>query len=187
MAGSVTYFQSSNRDEIFLNPLTGVNENYDKTKRQGLESSLFFDLTTGLTLNLSYSYTEALFDGGTHGGNRIPLVPQNKVSAKLSYAISNWNFSLASVYTGDRYAISDQANAQEQLPGYTTFDSSVGYRWHKLVALFTVKNLTDKSYSEVGAFSSFANDIGLYPSPGRQFFLTLKYTSEGIEPLIRRV
>ncbi|HME42968.1 MAG TPA: TonB-dependent receptor [Syntrophorhabdales bacterium] len=176
VAGSVTYYLTKNTDEIFFNPLDVANENYPKTKRQGLESSLFINLTTGLTLNLSYSYTEATFDGGPFDGNRIPLVPRNKVGAKLSYAISNWNFSLASVYMGDRYAISDQANAHEQLPGYTIFDTSISYRWNKLTALFTVKNLTDKSYSQVGVYSPFVNDIALYPLPGRQFFLSLAYS-----------
>jgi iron complex outermembrane receptor protein len=179
VTGAFTYFQSRNRDEMYYNPLTYANENYDKTKRQGIESTLFFNLATGLTLNLTYSYTEALFDGGQFGGNRIPLVPENKASAKLSYAVSDWTFSLSSVYTGERYAISDQPNAQEQLPGYTTFDTSVGYRWNRLTALFTVKNLTDKRYSEYGVYSPSVNDIALYPSPGRQFFLTLRYTLGG--------
>ncbi len=175
VAGSLTYFQSRNRDEIYFNPLDQANENYDKTNRQGVETSLFFNLTTGLTLNLTYSYTEALFDGGEFGGNRIPLVPENKASVKFSYAVSNWDFSLASVYTGERYAISDQANAQQQLPGYTIFDASAGYRWNQLSALLSVKNLTNKRYSEMGVYSPYVNDIGLYPSPGREFFLTLKY------------
>jgi iron complex outermembrane receptor protein len=179
VAGSLTYFQSENRDEIYYNPLTGVNSNYDKTDRHGVEASLFFNLVKGLTLNLAYSYTEALFDGGEFAGNRIPLVPENKASAKLSYAISDWNFSLASVYTGERYAISDQANAPEQLPGYTTFDGSVGYRWNRMTALLTVKNLTNKSYSEMGVYSAYANDIALYPSPGRQFFLRVQYEFGG--------
>jgi iron complex outermembrane receptor protein len=179
VAGAFTYFQARNRDEMYYNPLTYANENYDKTNRQGIESTLFFNLAAGLTLNLTYSYTEALFDGGEFGGNRIPLVPENKASAKLSYAVSDWTFSLTSVYTGERYAISDQQNAQEQLPGYTTFDGAVGYRWNKLTALLTVKNLTNKGYSEYGVYSAYINDIALYPSPGRQFFLTLRYTFGG--------
>ena len=179
VGGSITYFQGHNRDEIYFNPLDQANENYDKTSRQGIESSLFFNLATGLTLNLAYSYTEALFDGGQFDGNRIPLVPMNKASAKLSYGISNWTFSLASVYTGERYAISDQANAQEQLPGYTTYDATVGYRWKRLSALLTMKNLTNKRYSEIGVYSPFVNDIALYPSPGRELFLTLKYAFGG--------
>lgn len=179
VGGSVTYFRSRNRDEIYFNPLDQANENYDKTNRQGVETSLFFDLTKGLTLNLTYSYTEALFDGGQFDGNRIPLVPTNKASAKLSYAVSGWNFSLASVYTGERYAISDQANASEQLPGYFLYNATAGYQWKRVSALLTVKNLTNKRYSEIGVYSPYVNDIGMYPSPGREFFLTLKYDFGG--------
>jgi iron complex outermembrane recepter protein len=175
-AGTVTYFRATNKDEIYLDPLTFANANYDKTSRQGIEAALFFNVMTGLTLNVTYSYTEALFDGGPFDGNRIPLVPNNKASARLTYALANWDFTVASVYTGDRYAISDQANAQRTLPGYTTFDASIGFRYKKLAAMLTVKNFTDKDYSEIGAYSPFRNDIGLYPSPGRQFFLTMKYT-----------
>ena len=179
LAGTVTYFNSRNRDEIFFNPLTFANENYDRTKRQGIETSVFVGLTEKLSFNAAYSYTEALFDGGQFDGNRIPLVPRNKASAKLTYAVDGWRFSLSSIYTGARHAISDQANAQEQLPGYTTFDSSVGYKYKKLTALLTVKNLTDKRYAEMGVFSPFANDIALYPSPGRQFFLRVQYELGG--------
>ena len=83
-----------------------------------METTLFVGLAEGLGLDVAYSYTEALFDGGQFGGNRIPLVPRNKASAKLTYAdFRAGGSSLASVYMGDRYAISDQANAQEQLPG----------------------------------------------------------------------
>jgi len=173
LTGTVTYFRSFNRNEIFFNPLTVSNDNYDRTKRQGFESAVFVRLAEGLGLDVAYSYTEAFFDGGAFDGNHIPLVPQNKVSAKLTYALRNWRFGLASVYTGARYPISDQANTHEQLPGYTTFDGSVGYTYKKLSALFTVKNFTDKRYAEMGVAS--ANDVALYPSPGRQFFLRIQY------------
>ncbi len=176
VGGTVTFFSSRNRDEIYFNPLTFMNLNYDKTKRQGLETGLFFNIVKGLNLDLTYSYTEATFDGGPFDGNRIPLVPHNKAAAKLSYAYGNWTANIVTVYTGDRYAISDQTNSHEQLPGYTTFDTSIGYRYNKLTALFTIKNITDKKYSEVGALSLFRNDIGVYPMPERVFFFRLEYT-----------
>lgn len=179
LSGTVTYFRAQNRDEIYYNPLTYTNQNYDKTRRQGVETSLFFNLATGLILNLSYSYTEAVFDGGPFDGNRIPSVPRNKASARMTYTLADWDFSVASVYTGDRYAISDQENVHEKLPGYTVFDASVGYRFRALSALLAIKNITDKRYSDYGAYSVSRNDIGLYPSPGRQFFLTLKYELGG--------
>lgn len=179
LSGAVTYFRANNRDEIYYNPLTYSNQNYDKTRRQGVETSLFFNPAPGLLLNFAYSYTEAQFDGGPFGGNRIPLVPENKFSARIEYSINDWDFSVASVYTGDRYAISDLENAREKLPGYTTFDAAIRYRFRSSSVLFSVKNFTDKRYSEVGTYSTFRNDIGLYPAPGRQFFLTVKYALGG--------
>src|SRR5271157_2536684 len=179
IGGTVTFYSNRTRDEIYFDPLTFTNQNYDKTKRQGLEAGLYINLVKGLNLDLTYSYTEATFDGGVFDGNRIPLVPHNKAAAKLSYAYGNWTANLVSVYTGDRYAISDQTNSHEQLPGYTTFDATIGYRYNKLAGLFTIKNITDKKYSDVGALSLFRNDIGVYPMPERVFFFRLEYTLGG--------
>jgi len=51
--------------------------------------------------------------------------------------------------------------------------------YNKLNALLTVKNLTNKYFSEVGAVSLFRNDIGVYPMPGTQFFLRVEYAFGG--------
>jgi iron complex outermembrane recepter protein len=179
VGGSVTYFSSRTNDEIYFNPLTFMNENYDKTKRQGIETGLYINILEGLDLDLTYSYTEARFDGGPFDRNRIPLVPRNKATAKLSYFYGNWNGNVVATYVGERYAISDQTNSHEQLPGYTTFDTSIGYRYNNLNALLTVKNLTNKYYSEYGAVSLFRNEVGVYPLPGIQVFLRVEYTLGG--------
>jgi iron complex outermembrane receptor protein len=179
VGGSVTYFSSRTNDEIYFNPLTFMNQNYDKTKRQGIETGLYINILEGLDLDLTYSYTEARFDGGTFDRNRIPLVPRNKATAKLSYFYGNWNGNAVATYVGERYAISDQTNSHEQLPGYTTFDTSIGYRYNNLNALLTVKNLTNKYYSEYGAVSLFRNEVGVYPLPGIQVFLRVEYTLGG--------
>jgi iron complex outermembrane recepter protein len=175
LSGMITYFQSRDEDEIFFNSAMYENQNYARTRREGVESSVFFNMAKGLTLNVTYSYTEAKFGGGQFTDDWIPLVPRNKASAKLAYACGDWDFSIASIYNGDRYAISDQANAQEKLAGYTTYDASIGYRFKKLRALLNVRNLTAKRYAEYGVFSFFRNDVGLYASPGRQFFVRLEY------------
>lgn len=179
VGGAVTYFTSKNQDEIYFNPLTFMNQNYDRTKRQGIETGLYINIVKGLSLDITYSYTEAKFDGGPFDGNRIPLVPKNKAAAKLSYSYGNWNGNVVATYVGERYAISDQTNSHEQLPGYTVFDTSIGYRYKNLSALLTVKNIFNKYYSEVGVLSVFQNDIAVYPLPGTQLFLRLQYTLGG--------
>jgi outer membrane receptor protein involved in Fe transport len=72
--------------------------------------------------------------------------------------------------------VSDQENKQQKLPGYTTFDASVVWSTKKIMAIFAVKNLTGKRYSEYAVYSPFANDTALYPSPQQQVQLSLQYT-----------
>jgi len=176
--GSLTLFRTKSKNEIFFNPVTFENQNYDRTTRQGVESSLYINLTKSIMFNVSYSYLEAKFDGGQFDSNHIPLVPAHKLSTKLSYTLGNWNFNVMSFYTGTRYVVSDLANQQRKLPGYTTFDASLVYKYKQFGAFFAIKNLTGKKYSEYGAYSSFRNIIGLYPAPERQYLMKLEYTFE---------
>jgi len=179
LGGTITYFRAKNNDEIFFNPVTFANENYDRTKREGIETSLLFNLTQMFSLGLSYSYTQARFDGGPFDGNDIPLVPNNKFSSTLTFTHGNWMANLIGVYTGPRWVASDPDNAQRKLPGYTVFDASVGYRFKALNALLTVKNLFGKKYYDTGTYSTFRNDIGVLPAPVQQFFFRLDYSLGG--------
>jgi outer membrane receptor protein involved in Fe transport len=72
--------------------------------------------------------------------------------------------------------VSDQANKQKKLPGYTTFDASAVWTSKKIMAILAVKNMTGKKYSEYGVYSTFANDIGVYPSPQQQILISFQYT-----------
>ena len=178
--GSVTFFRAKNKNEIYYDPILFANMNYDRTKRTGIETSLFFRPFNPFLVTINYSYIKAVFDGGVFDGNDVPLVPRNKLGVKLSYTVlDNLTFNLAGVARSNCYAISDQKNEQSKLPGYTTFDASVVWRTEKIMAVFAIKNLTGKKYSESGVYSSFADDVGLYPSPERQFFLSMQYTFGG--------
>ena len=110
-----------------------------------------------------------------YDGNRIPLVPKNKVVGEAFLCYFQLEFQPRFRVHGRPIRHKRPGERAGAVAWLHDFDASVGYRWNKLAALFTVKNLTDKSYSEVGVFSPFVNDIGLYPLPGRQFFLSLKY------------
>lgn len=181
LGGSLTFFQSKNDDEIFYNPFTFANSNFEKTSRRGVETQLNFLVTKDIKLNVGYSYTEAKFDGRQLinnvdvDGNDIPLVPKNKFSSGISYSFNNFVVNLTAIYTGDRYAISDQLNNHRKLPGYTTCDINILYKYKSFEALFGIKNLTDKEYSEFGVASTTSSRINLYPSPERNYFLRLTY------------
>jgi iron complex outermembrane receptor protein len=151
--------------------------NYEKTKRTGVETSLFLRPIDPFLVTVNYSYIKAVFNGGPFDGNNIPLVPNNKLGVKLSYTIlDNLTFNLMSVSRSNCYVVSDQRNQQQKLPGYTTFDVSVVWSTKKIMAIFAVRNLTGKKYSEYAVYSPFANNIALYPSPQQQVLLSLQYT-----------
>jgi len=178
--GNLTLFQAKNKNEIYYDPIFFANMNYDRTKRSGIEASLFIRPFTPFLVTINYSYIKAIFDGGAFDGNVVPLVPKNKLGVKLSYTLlDNLTFNLIGVARSNCYVVSDQKNQQPKLPGYATFDASLIWRTEKLMALLAIKNLTAKKYSEYAVHSSFANDVGLYPSAERQFFFSMQYTFGG--------
>ncbi len=179
IGGSLTYFKSKTSNEIYYNPLTYLNSNYDKTARKGLEAALYLNPLKKLNLNILYSYTEAKFDGGPFDGNAIPLVPENKISGKLTYIWNNLTTNIVITYIGNRYMISDQQNQLPELPGVTTLDISFKYDFKGWETIFGIKNLTGKKYSEYGVASyPFGQPpVGnYYPSPERQFYAGFSYT-----------
>ena len=179
IGGSLTYFNSKTDNEIYYDPFTFANGNYDKTKREGIEAAVYLTLMKGLNLNLLYSYTDARFDGGAYDGNTIPLVPKNKFSSKLTYIWNDLTTNVILTYFGNRYMISDQKNQLPTLPGVTTIDINIKYVLKGLETIFGVKNITGKQYSEYGVASyPFGQPPtgNFYPSPERQFFFGLSYS-----------
>ena len=179
IGGGITYFQARTDNEIYYNPYTFSNGNYDKTRRQGVEAAVYLTLMKELTLDILYSYTDAKFDGGAFDGNRIPSVPKNKFSSKLTYTWNNLTANAILTYVGPRYLISDQANQLSMLPGVTLLDFNVRYTYKGAQAYFGVKNVTGKQYSEYGVASyPFGQPPArnFYPSAERQFVAGLSYS-----------
>ncbi len=177
LGGSITLFQSKTDNEIFFNPITFTNSNYERTKREGIETSIFIVPADRIRFSLNYSYIKATFDGGVFNGNDIPFVPRNKLSSKLTYIYDKFTFNLIGTYTGDRYMISDQENRFGKLPGVTTFDFNADYRYKGLAVFLSLKNITGQRYNDYG--SIFAGTTYLYPAPERQVVLGIQYSFGG--------
>jgi len=178
IGSSLTIFYSKTDDEIYYNPYTFSNGNYDKTKRQGIEAAIFIDPVKDFRISIQYSYTDARFDGGAFDDNKIPLVPRDKISFKSSYTWKNLTSNITLSYLSKRYLISDQKNDLPQLPGVTLIDVDFKYTLGKFDALFGIKNLTNKKYSEYGVASyPFGQPprANYYPSPERSFYCGLSY------------
>ena len=175
-SSSLALFRMDVKNELYYNPMGGpfgwgANENYDKTRHQGLEFAFNSVLFKQLSLDGSYTYTKAYFDGGAYDDNIIPFVPRHKASLKLKLSLpKNFTFNVQANYVGKRYFINDQANDLSLLNGYVVIDTGLVYKYKNLSVTVGINNLFNKLYSEYGAYSTFSGKKGYYPSPGRNIY-----------------
>jgi iron complex outermembrane receptor protein len=171
----LNFFRINTRNEIFFNPMTFINENFDgKTRRDGVEVSFNAEVNKWLTLRGGYSYLNAKIKGGEFEGNNVPDVPHHKVTAEAVSSLGKgFTFVLNGVYVGERPFVSDFANEFSNQDSYLIFNGKIMYRWKTLTAFLDINNITDKQYSEYGVIGGFPIEKSFYPSPERNFLVGL--------------
>ncbi len=180
---NISFFRINTDDEIFYNPVTFANENYEKVQRNGMETGIKFDTNlwhhgsgdnpTAMTFN--YTRTDAEFQAGAFKGNEVPGVPHSKYSIIItspSVVIDNLDANIYYNHVGRRYLISDQTNQQPLLDAYNTVDVKFIYQYKKLKVSLGVNNVFNQRYEEYGSTNSVGT-IALYPSPERNYMLGL--------------
>jgi iron complex outermembrane recepter protein len=153
----------------------GVNRNLPPTKRQGLDITATHELMSGLQLGVGYSYNDAVFRSGNFSGHRIPFVAQNVIKTDARYQYhSHWVFYSEALFTGDRYAASDDANAASKVPRCWLVNSAITYRYHRLSVSLRFNNIFNAMYNSYVTVAS-NNQEAFYPAPGRNMMLRLGY------------
>jgi len=158
-------------DEIFFNPARYANENLDgDTIRQGLEVRLSkrFDM---VLLSTSYTFRDAVIDGGLYDGNEIPNVPRHQVTLGAETRLFEmFQLNVDGSYIGERPFISDFNNSVEYQDSYLYLTAKLAYLFENGSAYITVNNLLDEEYSQYGGLN-FLGEPGVQPSPGINFLL----------------
>jgi len=173
---NLTLFWVETRDEIFFNPYTYTNENFPKTRRQGIEIGAKVRPLQWLTLWGNYSYIKPTLQEEPYSGNDIPGVPRHKGSVGADVQIwGGLSFNTRANLVGSRYFISDWANKVDKLDGYYSIDAKLSYAWKGLKAFVGVNNLTNQKFSEFGVVNATGAQF-YYPSPERNFIGGLSYT-----------
>ena len=174
---SLTFFWIDIHDEIFFNPATFANENYPKTRRQGIEAGVKVRPFEWLSLWGNYVYIRPLLRGDSFSGNEIPGVPRNKGSIGTDIDIwKGFQLNGRAIFVDSRYFISDFANKVEKLDGYYTIDAKLSYVWKGLKAFIGVNNLFNRKYSEWAVTNAAGTTQLFYPSPERNFLGGISYT-----------
>jgi iron complex outermembrane receptor protein len=174
---SLTFFWIDIHDEIFFNPATFANENYPKTRRQGIEAGVKVRPFEWLSLWANYVYIRPLLRGDSFSGNEIPGVPRNKGSIGTDIDIwKGFQLNGRAIFVDSRFFISDFANKVEKLDGYYTIDAKLSYVWKGLKAFIGVNNLFNRKYSEWAVTNAAGTTQLFYPSPERNFLGGISYT-----------
>jgi iron complex outermembrane receptor protein len=176
----ITPYLIVNENEIFFDPITFGNSNYDKTRRMGIEfeqqvdllkifETDFFDKLKWMT---SYTYQNARFDKGANDGKDIPMVPMHVASQSLNARIYKYyGVSLTGRYIGSTFAINDVQNSTDKVKPYEIFDVKMSYNRKNYEIYFAVNNVFDKSYYSYVAKSTFSAAKSYFPAPERNFSL----------------
>jgi iron complex outermembrane receptor protein len=187
-------------DDILL-LATGVNgfgffTNAGATRHQGVDASLAWH-DGAWHAQLAYSYLDASFrdplvlasdspaanaDGliFVSKGDRIPLMPRNRLTLSAGYTAAVWSLGAALRWQGAQVLAGDESNQEPQMPGYATVDLHGSYKVMEGVEAFAeVENLFDKKYFTYGAFTeldglppnfNLTDGRTFSPAPGRLIY-----------------
>lgn len=164
-------FYSELKDEIYYDNDEYINKNRSgKTKRKGLEikrEQTIWDIES--YQSVSYIKTEL-----EETGKEIPGVPKLKGAAGFNWEITeNSKINIEAVYTGKKYALSDEMNKYGKVSPYTVLNCEARQNI-KTVTLFAgIKNLTNKKYCEYILNST--GNASYYPSAERSYYAGVTY------------
>ena len=175
----LSFFYMELENEIYYNPLGGPfgfggNENYDDTRRLGIEVFAEANPWDWLRLWANYTFIKATFRDGLYEGNDVPGVPNHKVSFGFDLTpafvdcLEGLEFNVWATYNSEQRLISDQSNVIPKLDDYITANAKLSYTWRFLTAFVGVNNMFNEEYSEYGVYSLFSGR-NYYPSPGVNF------------------
>lgn len=173
-------------NEIFLNPdkgFFGTNDNYDKTRRLGVELGTQVDLLKFLNIEVldklelfaNYTYQRPQFNGGSNDGKDVPMAPRQQAShGFLTKFFEHYQFSLTGRYVGQRYAVNDTLNVTARHGSYYVVDSKLSYQAKNLEVFVEANNLFNKEYAPliVKSTTSLAKDF--FPAPELNYNLGVK-------------
>jgi len=175
---NVTPYYMVLNNEIFFDPATFGNSNYDKTERIGIETGQTFDLLKFFDIGWfdklefvsNYTWQMPRFSKGDNDGKDIPMVPRHQVSSSLiTKVFKYYQWSITGRYVGSRFAINDVQNATPPAKPYYVLDTKIAFQ-HKNLEIFAgINNITDELYDSFVSKSTTSTTKSHFPAPERNY------------------
>jgi len=178
----LTPYWIDNKNEIYYNPTTWLNSNYEKTRRRGVEFDGRIDLLKFLPLDFldelgfttTYTFQNTEFVKGSNDGKQIPFVPKHQASSGLRFKfLDHFNASLLGRYVGSRVILNDLANEMPPAKPHYVLDAKVTFNHDNLEVFAAANNITDEEYSSY-QIKKTAASRDIYPEPGTNYNFGMK-------------
>ena len=157
------FFEIQTKKEILFNDITNKNENFD-TERYGVE--LGWEIAPIKDVNVfgNFAWTRAEFDNGAYDAKKIPLVPEIKWAAGVSWQFWNpFTLTVEGAGVARQYALNDFTN-RFRMEDYATAGAKLGWKKKNVEAWLRVDNVFGEEYSSF-ASSDGLTVLNLNPSP----------------------
>ncbi len=160
----------------------GIVEPSGKTRRQGIDFGMRYQLTDRLFFNADLNYTNARSIEEEAGQNRIPLAPELTSVGGFSYQSPNGlTATLRYRYIKDRPANEDNSIVAD---GYFIIDANANYKIGNITLGMNIENLLNQEWNEAqfATESRLRNEAEsveeIHFTPGVPFFLrgSIKYS-----------
>jgi iron complex outermembrane receptor protein len=162
------------KNELYYNPAAFANENYDKTRHQGIEAEFSAKLPGRLKLNGNYTFDQAVFKKGQYKNNDIPMVPEHKFNLALTHFFNNfWSAGVSFNYMSSRRFINDEANRWPSLKQVFTVDTKLSFERNDYRITGGINNLFNEKLYEYGVCNANTGAVNYYPALGRNFFIRI--------------
>ncbi|MCD6526880.1 MAG: TonB-dependent receptor [Desulfuromonas sp.] len=157
----LSYFEND-FDDLITNRFNTTTFKYEyinlgEAEISGVEATLFIAPFDNLSVQCSYTYTDAE-DKNSH--EQLVRRARNRLAVDLYYQLlSNLDLSATYLYVGPRedifFDMSDYSSGRIDLSSYSVVNVAVGYDVNDTVHLFgRVDNLFDKDYNETWGYES---------------------------------
>jgi len=174
---SISGYLMNIKNELYYNPTggaysSGSNENYDKTRHQGIETGFSSKLPWRFKLSGNYTFDHAVFKEGVYKDKDIPMVPAHKFNLGLTHFFTDaLSGGFAINYMSSRRFINDEANNFPSLKQAFTVDTKLAFEKSDYKISGGINNLFNAKYYEYGVCNATSGAVNFYPAIGRNFFL----------------
>jgi iron complex outermembrane recepter protein len=171
---SISGYLMNLKNELYYNPATYMNENYDKTRHQGIEAGFSSKLPWRLKLSGNYTFDQAVFKEGVYKGKDIPMVPEHKFNLGLTHFFTDFlsgGFSFN--YMSNRRFINDEANRWPSLKQAFRVDAKLSFEKSDYKISGGINNLFNEKFYEYGVCNANTGAVNYYPAIGRNFFMKI--------------